>query len=88
MAAVECLKLADALVFEYLKPPSVLGRKRPHRNVASRVPLCLKPCPVFSTKNFYFVCWSSQSSDRVPLSFILALASGTDNSVQLESVLG
>lgn len=72
---------------ENLKPPSELVSMRPHSNVAGMVQLCLKSGPAFSPKNFYFICGSTQTSDRVPLSFILAEASRALKSVQLESLL-
>lgn len=56
---------------ETLKPPSELVSKRPHSNVTGMVQLCLKSGLTFSPKNFYFVCWSTLASDRVPLSFYL-----------------
>ena len=69
---------------ENLKPPPELVSKRPHSNGAGMVQLCLQSAPAFSPKNFCFVCGSTQTSDRVPLSFILAVASRALNSVQLE----
>lgn len=72
---------------ETLKPPSELASKRPYSNVAGMAQLCLKSGPAFSPQNFYFVRWSTQTSDRVPLSFILAVPSRALHSVQLESLM-
>lgn len=80
MAVAECEDCRH-IGLETLKPPSELVSKGPHSNVAGMVQLCLKSGPAFSPQNFYFVCWSAQTSDRVPLSFILAVASRALHSV-------
>lgn len=79
-AVAEC-KDCRHIGLETLKPPSELVSKGSHSNVAGMVQLCLKSGPAFSPQNFYFVCWSAQTSDRVPLSFILAVASRALHSV-------